>query len=60
MLMEYYCKANHIPKSICIKLDNFIKNKEYSKGSEYIKSLDPNNINIDKLLKCFLSYEHSC
>lgn len=64
--LTYYCTSNIIDSSISVAreislvLDGYIRNKNFYKAREYVKSLNLKKENEKQLIKCVDSYLISC
>ena len=64
--LTYYCTSNIIDSNISVAreislvLDGYIRNKNFYKAIEYVKSLNLKKENEKQLIKCVDSYLISC
>lgn len=63
--LTYYCTSNiidstSVAREISLVLDGYIRNKNFYKAREYVKSLNLKKENEKQLIKCVDSYLISC
>ena len=63
--LTYYCTSNiidnaSVAREISLVLDGYIRNKNFDKAREYVKSLNLKKENEKQLIKCIDSYLVSC
>lgn len=63
--LTYYCTSNiidstSVAREISLVLDSYIRNKNFDKAREYVKSLNLKKENEKQLIKCVDSYLISC
>ena len=63
--LTYYCTSNiidsiSVAREISLVLDCYIRNKNFYKAREYVKSLNLKKENEKQLIKCIDSYLVSC
>lgn len=65
LYLTYYCTSNiidsiSVAREISLVLDGYIRNKDFYKAREYVKSLNLKKENEKQLIKCIDSYLVSC